>query len=172
MRLVRARVTNYKSIDDSSWVSIDNVTSLVGKNESGKTAFLQALRRLNPVPGSDAEFDLKDYPRKGYVRYKRTHKDAPATVVRCEFELSDEEVAGIEASYGPDALSSRRVIAAKGYDNKLRWEMDVDDHALVQHAVRDAGLPNEIVTLAKSIDTILDVPPPLRARNVSRTGNS
>ncbi len=163
MRLVRARVTNYKSIDDSGWVSIDNVTSLVGKNESGKTAFLQALRRLNPVSGSDAEFDLKDYPRKGYVRYKRTHKDAPATVVRCEFELSDEELAGIEASHGPDALGSRRVIAAKGYDNKLRWEMDVDDHALVQHTVRDAGLPNEILTLAESIDTMEELEEMLRS---------
>ena len=64
MQLVRARVTNYKSIDDSGWVSMDGVTCLVGKNESGKTAFLQALRRLNPVPGANGDFDLKDYPRK------------------------------------------------------------------------------------------------------------
>ena len=132
MRLLRARVTNYRSIDDSGWVSIDNVTCLVGKNESGKTAFLQALRRLNPVSGSDADFDLKDYPRKGYVRYRRSHKDAPATVVRCEFELSDEEIADIETAFGPNVLNSPRVIASKGYDNRLRWEPDVDEHTFVQ----------------------------------------
>ena len=67
MKLVRARVTNYKSINDSGWVTMDGVTCLVGKNESGKTAFLHALRRLNPVPGADADFALKDFPRKGYV---------------------------------------------------------------------------------------------------------
>ena len=53
MKLTRARVTNYRSIDDSGWVTIDDVTCMVGKNESGKTAFLQALRRLNPVAGAD-----------------------------------------------------------------------------------------------------------------------
>ena len=45
MKLIRARVTNYRAIDDSGWVNINEVTSMVGKNESGKTAFLQALRR-------------------------------------------------------------------------------------------------------------------------------
>ena len=44
MKLTRARVTNYRSIDDSTWVNLEDVTALVGKNESGKTAFLQALR--------------------------------------------------------------------------------------------------------------------------------
>ena len=43
MKLTRARVVNYRSIDDSSWVNIDDVTALVGKNESGKTAFLLSL---------------------------------------------------------------------------------------------------------------------------------
>jgi energy-coupling factor transporter ATP-binding protein EcfA2 len=113
-------------------VSIDNVTCLVGKNESGKTAFLQALRRLNPVSSADADFDLKDYPRKGYVRYRRSHKDAPATVIRCEFELSGEEMADIETAFGPNVLNSPRVIASKGYDNRLRWEPDVDEHTFVQ----------------------------------------
>ncbi|GIS64963.1 MAG: hypothetical protein CM1200mP3_12110 [Chloroflexota bacterium] len=47
MKLTRARVRNYKSIDDSSWVNIEDITALVGKNESGKTAFLQALRKIN-----------------------------------------------------------------------------------------------------------------------------
>ena len=84
MKLVRARVTDFKSIDDSGWVDIDDVTSMVGKNESGKTAFLGALKRLNPVDGID-KFDLKDYPRKGYVRYKRTHKDNPAVAITAVF---------------------------------------------------------------------------------------
>ena len=80
MKLVRARVTDFKSIDDSGWVDIDAVTSMVGKNESGKTAFLGALKRLNPVDG-DQEFELKDFPRKGYVRYRRQHQANPATAV-------------------------------------------------------------------------------------------
>ena len=49
MKITRARVINYRSIDDSSWVSLEDVTALVGKNESGKTAFLQAIRKINSI---------------------------------------------------------------------------------------------------------------------------
>ena len=56
MRLTRARVINYKSIDDSGWVNLEDVTALVGKNESGKTAFLQALRKLRSISGEDDHF--------------------------------------------------------------------------------------------------------------------
>jgi predicted ATP-dependent endonuclease of OLD family len=42
--LVKAQMFKYKSIEDSSQVEIgEDVTVLVGKNESGKTAFLEAL---------------------------------------------------------------------------------------------------------------------------------
>ena len=118
MQLVRARVTNYKSIDDSGWVSMDGVTCLVGKNESGKTAFLQALRRLNPVPGANGDFDLKDYPRKGYARYKRIHPKRPAIVVSAEFELADQEVDDI------GVLASSKIVVHKDYANRLTWNLD------------------------------------------------
>ena len=143
MRLSRVRVTNFKSIEDSGWVTLDDVTCLVGKNESGKTAFLQALKRLNPVAGVDTEFDIKDYPRKGYVRYKRSHKDEPAVVVRAEFELSQQEVEQIEAALGGGVLTSTRVMASKDYAGQLSWEVDVDEQAAVRHVVFGAGLPLE-----------------------------
>ena len=153
MRLVRARVTNYKSIDDSGWVTVDEVTCLVGKNESGKTAFLQALKRLNPVSGVNADFDLKDYPRKGYVRYKRAHKDEPAVVVCAEFELSEQEIGEIEAALGPGVLKSPSVVASKDYQNRRSWEVDVDEQALVRHMVAKAGLPAEIAEQAETVET-------------------
>ena len=123
MELVRARVTNYKSIDDSGWVSIDGTTCLVGKNESGKTAFLQALRRLNPVPGANGDFDLKDYPRKGYARYKRVHPERPAVAVSAEFELSDDEVAAV------GVLASPKVVVHKDYSNRLTWDLELTEPA-------------------------------------------
>ena len=49
MKLVSVQIKNYKSIEDSGVFSIRDITCLAGKNESGKTAILQALRRLNPV---------------------------------------------------------------------------------------------------------------------------
>ena len=59
MKLTRARVKNYRSIDDSSWVKLEDVTALVGKNESGKTAFLQALRKINSIVHPEVINDFK-----------------------------------------------------------------------------------------------------------------
>lgn len=45
MQLVSFRIKNFRSIVDTGWVrfSPDNITALVGQNESGKTAILEAL---------------------------------------------------------------------------------------------------------------------------------
>ena len=144
MNIIRAKVTNYRSIDDSGWVSLDNVTTLVGKNESGKTAFLQALRRLNPVGDVNGNFDIMDYPRKGYVRYKRRHNTDPATVVQAEFKLTREEIAELESKYGPGVLRSMKVIASKNYKNQRSWEVDIDEEAVVRHVISSANLPDDI----------------------------
>ena len=45
MRLTRARVRGYRSVIDSGWFDIEcGKTILVGPNEAGKTAILQALQ--------------------------------------------------------------------------------------------------------------------------------
>ena len=144
MNITRAKVTNYRSIDDSGWVSLDNVTCLVGKNESGKTAFLQALRRLNPVGGANGNFDIRDYPRKGYVRYKRRHDTEPATVIQAEFELTTDELTEIESRFGPGVVKSPTVAASKNYKNQRSWQVDIDESAVVKHVISTADLPQEI----------------------------
>lgn len=65
--LTKAHVFKYKSIEDSSPVEIGkDVTILVGKNESGKTASLEALHKALPL--ENAKFNVVfDYPRKDYV---------------------------------------------------------------------------------------------------------
>ena len=169
MQLSRARVTNYRSIDDSGWVSLDNVTCMVGKNESGKTAFLQALRRLNPVGGVGGTFDLRDYPRKGYVRYKRRHEDEPATVVQAEFELTEDEIEELENEFGQGVLRSSIVVASKNYKNQRNWSVDIDEGAVVRYVIASANLPHEVLqfvgeadsweTLQAQLDRI-DIKPP------------
>ena len=143
MKLVRARVTDFKSIDDSGWVDIDDVTCMVGKNESGKTGFLDALKRLNPVDGHEG-FALKDYPRKGYVKYKRRHEESPAIAITALFQLSDDELGQIESELGQGVLKSSQVSVSKDYKNNLHWDFEVDDKAIVQHILNSSDLPPEV----------------------------
>ena len=127
MKLTRARVVNYRSIDDSSWVNIDDVTALVGKNESGKTAFLQAIRKINSISGDEDGFTIRDYPRKGYIKYKKIHEQSPCEVAQAEFELTPEEVGEIEANFGNGVLASNKVIVTKNYKNDRAWKIELSE---------------------------------------------
>jgi len=49
MRLVSVRIQDFRCIEDSTEFPIKDVTCLVGKNESGKTAILKALYKLDPT---------------------------------------------------------------------------------------------------------------------------
>ncbi len=95
IRLKEARVFKYKSIEDSSLVPIaKNVTVLVGKNESGKTAFLEALYKALPLGKEEAQFNyVFDYPRKDYVRYRPQHQAKTYTnVVNLTFQIANKLV--------------------------------------------------------------------------------
>jgi predicted ATP-dependent endonuclease of OLD family len=142
MRLTQVTATNYRCINDSSPVEIGDVTCLVGKNESGKTAFLQALRRLNPVEDSGTYDDVMDYPAKGFARYKKIRDKQPATVIRAVLELTDDELATIEQDFGEGVLRSREFTVTKGYGSTTTFfELDLDEAAAVRHLTADLELP-------------------------------
>ena len=123
MKIIRARVNNYKSIDDSSWVDMEDVTALVGKNESGKTAFLQANRKINSIAGAEDQFSIMDYPRKGYIRYKKIHETNPSVVAMAEFRLTTDEIQELESNFGEGVLNSDIVQISVNYNNERIWSI-------------------------------------------------
>lgn len=125
MILKSIRVRQYKSFTDSGEVRIeDDVTCLVGKNESGKSAMLQALYRLNPAASGHPETfsSLRDYPRP---RYHSDRARIPAVrPITAAFALSDEDLRAVEDAHGEGVLASRRVTVARTYENELVWEIE------------------------------------------------
>ncbi|WP_214041460.1 ATP-dependent endonuclease [Methanoculleus sp.] len=169
MKLINAQVTNFKSIDDSEVVNFDNVTCLVGKNESGKTAFLQALMRLNPIEKSKGNFDILDYPRKGYTRYRQIHEKNPADVVHALFELTDEEMAQIEAALGHNIIPSRQITITKNYKNELRWDFKTDEKKAVHGILEKSDLTD---SQKKSLEHINTIPELVSVLKTMADGNS
>ncbi len=165
MQLLQLRVRNYKTIDDSGWVDLDDITCLVGRNESGKTAFLRAIERLNPAYG-DGSYDVyTEYPRDRWATYRERHDEDPDPVVSARFRLADDEVAQIESAFGDGVVADPVGIVSKNYANELRWELDLDETAFEPSDEVDAtdaeemGFANLIGTsvLADAIPTFLYV---------------
>ena len=96
MRLVQARVQNYRSVRDTGWFDIKAAkTILVGPNEAGKTVVLEALRRIN-APAEVRGFNpLRDYPRKLYNADIRSGRLKPAEipVVSARFKPGPDDIA-------------------------------------------------------------------------------
>lgn len=158
MKLLKARVMNYKSIEDSSWVTINNVTCLVGKNESGKTAFLQALQKLSPIEGIIGDFDTLEYPRKGYAKYRQIHDENPADVVSAEFELSEDEIAEIESNLGKKTIQSNIIKATKNYKNSVNWELQIDEQIVIDNVITNSELTQDFkqqITEIKAINELI-----------------
>ena len=123
MRITQARVTNYRSvIDSTSFVLERDKTILVGVNEAGKTALLRALQSINPPDGT-AELDyLFDYPRSRLSAIQRGKSDvADIQVAEATFSLDDDDRAAVSAhvAVSPDAT----ITWHRYLDNSLRYSL-------------------------------------------------
>jgi AAA domain, putative AbiEii toxin, Type IV TA system len=157
VRLVRAKVENYRSIEDSGWVEIESdLTALVGKNESGKTAFLQALFRLNPVEPADYD-EVVDFPS----RQTRQRKDVegPIPVCTAEFELTEIELADIEADLGQGALTAPTFQIWRGYrSTRLTYpDLKINEDAVVHHLTSGLDLPEQGGAEVRAAGTVRDL---------------
>ena len=163
MRLTKARVTEFQSIQDSSEFDIGRVTCLVGKNEAGKTALLKALYKLNPidVDTKDAKYNsIHDYPRWSFGDYEREveiGKRQPATVVEATFELEADDVDAIENVYGPSCLpdsTSSCITLKRGYSNRLSYSnFEANSRAALIHLVETTDLPQQTASDLRELNT-------------------
>ena len=48
MKALRFRVQNFRNIDDSGWIDLDQVTAFVGRNESGKDRSAEGTAQVQP----------------------------------------------------------------------------------------------------------------------------
>lgn len=88
MELKKFRVTNFRSIMDSGWIECDDVTSLVGINEAGKSNIILALWKLNPA--REGEIDpLHDMPNKEYTNWR--NKKDEIEFISAFFELDQQQ---------------------------------------------------------------------------------
>lgn len=93
MRLIKARVQNYRSIKDTGEFTLESLkTILVGPNEAGKTVVLKALQQLNKPSDIQGFDEIRDYPRSLYNDIT-TGKVKPidVEVVKGSFSLDDED---------------------------------------------------------------------------------
>ena len=158
MKLTKVRVSNFQSVRDSTEFDIGDVTCLVGKNEAGKTALLQAMYRLRPIVDTDAGYSVTDdYPRRDVADYEHDieeDKCEHAVVAHLTYELDEADAAAIANVFGPEALASRTLKISKAYEQKtIMFSLSVNHEAALQHILSGYSVPDETREALKSCST-------------------
>jgi predicted ATPase len=156
MRLVSFHVRKFRNIVDSGPVKVDDVTCLVGKNEAGKSAFLQALHHINPAKPAVLLDLLDEYPRwlKKEDEISGEIKDVvPITAI---YQLDESDLEAINADLG-DVVTTTEIAVERSYANpkNLTIKVDIDNSAFLGPYVD--GLPSRLKGKLGSPQTVTEL---------------
>ena len=163
MILKSVKLENFKCIEDSNEFSIEPVTCLVGKNESGKTALLQALYKLNPDVPEEGDFEpLLEYPRRKWSEYKERHENNPDNVLTTVWELDKADVEALAQELGAEALKNTTITVTKRYNNERYWDIEIDEQQVVVYYLNSAELDQEELADLGKPETVAELIAKLR----------
>ncbi|QJD97695.1 AAA family ATPase [Mucilaginibacter robiniae] len=112
-KLLRYKVINFRSIEESDWIEAGENTCLVGTNEAGKTNLLIALWKLNPA-NKEPIIPLADYPRHLYSQYKADGHEEDV-FIKADFELDEAVKNKVAADCGCDPEQVSKVLVQRKY---------------------------------------------------------
>ena len=118
VRISDIRIQNFRNIRDTGYIELENVTTLIGKNESGKTSTLEAIRSFSP------EYEYTERDLSTSVTISETTEETPMISLRFELEepLVDEFYPDLEEGTEMPLTITRN----KYFDNSYEAEIDAD----------------------------------------------
>ncbi len=121
MRLVAFRIFNFRSIVDTGWqnISPDNITCLIGQNESGKTSVLESLQVFHT----------------GIINEDVLRSDMSLPKVCCRFEIPGERL--IEGLYNAENELISRVKGVKAVSLERIWRADLSSELHVGGEIKE-----------------------------------
>lgn len=158
MLLTYAQVTLFKSIEDSDDVAIEpDITIFVGQNESGKTAFMQALYKSSPADEHVTFNVVEDFPRKSLNQYEKKYQDAPPIATTLYYQLYEDELAKINQAINCELLESLELSVSFQYNGEQIVALSIDEQAYIQPLIKQVKLPTEIATAALQAESVAEL---------------
>lgn len=120
MKLKRYRVTDFRSVKDSGWIECDDVTTLVGINESGKSNLLLALWKLNPAREGIIDI-LHDMPVSELSSLRK--KADEVCFISAEFEFDKDKANDFLKQYNCRCNKNMVIIVSRFYSGRYEVEL-------------------------------------------------
>ena len=144
IKLIKANIIKYKCIEtEQSFDVEDDVTVLVGMNESGKTSILEALAKTQYFE-NDEKFTfnmIHDFPRKQKKSVDKTGEIPDAVIL--EYQADDNILNEIYKELGVKPLNNIFSIIYK-YNNKKSWELSwINTQDFMQEKITSLEFENQ-----------------------------
>lgn len=159
MKLIKARVTKFRNYVDSEELIVeDSISSLIGKNESGKTAFLKALYSIKPDTPSEVKLNVEiDYPRWFKVRDARIQKSEGKSLedvpfVEAIFSLNNEDLNRLSEIIGIAIPEDTELSISRDYSGKLTADLVSNEEKLIESLFESDIISDEIKKLLSDFE--------------------
>jgi len=154
MKLVSFRVQVFRNIIDSGPIAVQDNTCLVGKNEAGKSAIIEALHRLNPAKPVSLDL-LDEYPRWLKKAHEISGEINNAIPITATFALSQDELSGLETKFG-SVLERNEIEVSRKYTGDFTLSVPLKLEEYVSNFVQNES-PEVIRPLLSGIATTTDL---------------
>lgn len=147
MKLKKVEIKKYKSFEEAQEFEIqDDITILVGMNESGKTSALEAIAKTNYFQNDDSfKFNVThDYPRRQKKKMDKSGITPEAVV--CTYEIGTNLINQIENELGKDTLESIEFSVTTKYDNVDSWSViKVNKEKFIENITNQIGISSNAI---------------------------
>jgi len=158
MKLISVQVKKFRNILDSTVVPIqDNITCLVGKNESGKTTFMHALWRLHTTQPNTDFIIQSHYPawleKSDKLRGENLEEVVP---IFATYKLSPEEISEITNRFG-SVIVSDEVELSRNYKGTVLYSVKTDEAKFIKHFIGKLKIPADMKDKVKGISHLKEL---------------
>jgi predicted ATP-dependent endonuclease of OLD family len=147
VKLKDVKIHRYKSFESAQQFGLENdITVLVGMNESGKTSALESLAKTHYFQ-EDEDFKFNpthDYPRKDKKRMEKAKENPEA--ITCTYEIDDNLLKSIEKGLGEGILKSKLFTVTTKYDNSKTIGLSVDAKKFIEFKTKELGIASNTLT--------------------------
>lgn len=159
LKLIKVNIFKYKSFTEEQEIRInDRVTLLIGKNESGKTAFLEALAKVNYFE-KDSKFKLNivaDYPRNQLSKFINTETDQEC--IRCTFEIDAKLMKEIESDLGKGVFTNNYFSYGISFNGKTIWfDLKTNEKKFLETFLSKYDLTESLRSQLEKVNTTTDL---------------
>ncbi len=160
MKLLSVKIHKYKCIETEQSFNIeDDITVLVGMNESGKTSALEAIAKTNYFQKDDKFIfnSTHDYPRKEKKKLDKSGEDPEA--VTCTYTVPESLVIKIAKDIGEGIFTIDQFTYSTKFSNKNSFGgVETDFQKFIELKTKQLGISsktlNEKLFLVKSAQAL------------------